>query len=156
MSAHLAFHAPIGSIIAWSDGTPRPPERHTKKLVAWRSANSQGRLISRCGGRTMGNLSFSPSFILHESDYGAGGVITLRVHRGFSVDSKLSFTIVERPAIGSARVFGRAGDGAELVHLAVNRAAAEEWLSRHGYRGAVIDEVTADEFAGTFAEGRAA
>ncbi len=38
MSALLAFHAPLGSIIAWSDGTPRPPARHTKKLAEGRAA----------------------------------------------------------------------------------------------------------------------
>ena len=104
MSATLAFHAPIGSIIAWSDGTPRPPKRHRKKLSAWQTSNSQGRLISKRGGRAIGNLSMSPTFTLHEGDYGAGGVIAIRVHRTFSQESGLRFTVVEPPAIGSVRV----------------------------------------------------
>ena len=156
MSATLAFHAPIGSIIAWSDGTPRPPKRHRKKLSAWQTSNSQGRLISKRGGRAIGNLSMSPTFTLHEGDYGAGAVIAIRVHRTFSLESALSFTIVERPAIGSVRVFDRAGEGAELVHLATHRAAAEEWLSRHGYPRAVLEEVTEDEVGADIIEGRAA
>ena len=156
MSATLAFHAPIGSIIAWSDGTPRPPKRHRKKLSAWQTSNSQGRLISKRGGRAIGNLSMSPTFTLHEGDYGAGGVIAIRVHRTFSQESGLRFTVVEPPAIGSVRVFDRAGESAELVHLAPHRAAAEEWLSRHGYPHAMLDEVTADEIAAAVLEGRAA
>lgn len=41
MSAHTIFEsAPIGAIVAWSDGTPRPPERHSKKLAAWENSNS--------------------------------------------------------------------------------------------------------------------
>lgn len=36
MSAHLAFLAPIGTVLAWSNGQPRPPERHRKKLSAWK------------------------------------------------------------------------------------------------------------------------
>lgn len=57
--------------------------------------------------------------------------------------------------IGSVRVFERAGDNAELVHFAPHRAAAEEWLSRHGYPNAVLEEVTADEIVADVVEGRA-
>ena len=93
---------------------------------------------------------------MHEADIGAGGVIAIRVHRCFSLDSRLQFTIVERPAIGSVRVFSHADPGAELVHLAAHRAAAEEWLSHHGYPRAILEEVTADEVGADAVEGRAA
>ena len=133
MSAHTIYdNAPIGSLVAWSDGTPRPPERFTRKLSAWQTHNSTGRLIQKQGERGIGGVGLSASFTLHEADYGAGGVIAIRVHRTFSLDSKLHFAILERPAIGSVRVFDRAGVGAELVHLAAHRQAADEWLSRHG------------------------
>lgn len=156
MSALSIFEdAPIASIIAWSDGTPRPPERHRKKLSAWKTANSQGRLIRKQGARGIGSVALSAEFTLHEADYGGGGVIAIRVHRTFSVGSALRFTIIERPSPGSVRVFDRAGDHAELVHLAPHRAAAEEWLTRHGYPNAVLDEVTADEVAADVVEGRA-
>lgn len=157
MSAHAIYdHAPIGSIIAWSDGTPRPPERFTKKLAAWLTNNGKGRLIRKQPGRCMGNLSLSASFTLHETDFGAGGVVAIRVHRTFSLDSSLRFSVIERPAIGYVRVFDRAGEDAELVHLAPHRPAAEEWLSRHGYPRAVLEEVTADEVGAAIVEGRAA
>jgi len=157
MSAHSIFEdAPIGSIVAWSDGTPRPPERHRKKLSAWQNNNSRGRLIAKRGERNSGTVALPVYFTLHEADFGAGGVIAIRVHRTFSVDSALRFTIVERPAPGSVRVFGRPGDNAELVHLAPHRPAAEEWLSRHGYPNAVLEEVSADEVAADSVEGRAA
>lgn len=156
MSAHIAFMAPIGSIIAWSDGTPRPPERHRRKLSAWQSNNSSGRLIRKQGELGSGSVILPASFTLHEADHGAAGVITIRVHRTFSLETRLTFTIVERPAIGSCRVFDRAGEHAELVHLAANRRAAEEWLSRHGYPHAVLEVVTADEVAAHVVEGRAA
>lgn len=156
MSALSIFEdAPIASIIAWSDGTPRPPERHRKKLSAWKTNNSQGRLIRKQGERGIGTVALAADFTLHEADYGGGGVIAIRVHRTFLVDSVLRFTIVERPSPGSVRVFDRAGDNAELVYLAPHRAAAEEWLSRHGYPNAVLDEVTADDVAADVVEGRA-
>lgn len=157
MSAHIIYdHAPIGSVVAWSDGTPRPPERFTRKLSAWQSSNSRGRLISKGGGRAIGNLSLSATFTLHEANYGTGGVVALRVHRTFSLESALSFTIVERPGTGTVRVFDRAGENAELVYLALHRAAAEEWLSRHGYPSAVLEEVTEDEVGADIIEGRVA
>ena len=156
MSAHIAFMAPIGTIIAWSDGAPRPSERHRRKLSAWQSNNSSGRLIRKQDERAAGNIILPANFTLHEADHGAGGVIAIRVHRSFSLETSLTFTIVERPAIGSCRVFDRAGDNAELVHLAANRQVAEEWLSRHGYPHAVLEVVTADEVAAAVVEGRAA
>ncbi|ACM39590.1 MULTISPECIES: hypothetical protein [Rhizobium/Agrobacterium group] len=155
MSAHLAFIAPIGSIISWSDGTPRPSERHHRKLSAWQTNNSSGRLIRKQDEHPVGTTVVPPCFTIHEADYGAGGVIAIRVHRTFSLVSSLTFTIIERPAFGSFRVFDRTGDNAELVHLAASRQAAEEWLSRHGYPNAVIEEVTADEIAADAVEGRA-
>ena len=157
MSASLIYDlAPIGSIVAWSDGTPRPPERHKKKLAAWETRNSKGRLIRKQGKRGAGNVSLSPDFTLHEGDFGAGGVIAIRIHRTFSLDTELLFKVIERPVLGAVRVFDRAGANAELVHLATNRQAAEEWLTRHGYPNAVLEEVSADESAAHAAEGRAA
>lgn len=157
MSAHTIIdNAPIGSIVTWSDGTPQPPTRFRKKLASWQTNNSRGRLIRKQGGRSGGSVPLSACFTLHEADYGAGGVIAIRVHRTFSSGSKLHFTIAERPAIGSVRVFDRAGDDAELVYLATNEADAKEWLTRHGYPRAALEEVTADEVGADAVEGRAA
>lgn len=131
------------------------PERHRRKLEAWKTSNSQGRLIRKQGGRDIGALDPAASFTLHEADYGSGGVIAIRVHRTFSLVSSLRFTLLERPPVGSVRVFDRPGDHAELVHLAPHRPAAELWLSAHGYPKAVLEEVTADEGAADAVEGRA-
>lgn len=157
MSASLIYDlAPIGSIVAWSDGSSRPPERHRKKLSAWQTRNSQGRLIRKEGKRGVGITSLSPCFTLHEGDLGANGIITVRIHRTFSLDSGLTFKVVERPTLGSVRIFDRPGVNAELVHLADNRQAAAEWLIRHGFPHAVHSEVTADEVAADHIEGRSA
>lgn len=156
MSALFIFQAPIGSLIAWTDETPRPPERHRKKLSQWQTNNSRGRLIRKQGGRAVGSISPPASFTLHEADYGSGGVIAMRVHRTFSADSRQRFRVLERLAIGAIRVFDRPGEDAELVYLASDCADAEEWLTRHGYPNPVLDEVTADEIAADVVEGRAA
>ena len=157
MSAQLIFDlVPLGSLIRYSDGTLRPPERFAKKLASWENRNSAGRLIRKQGERRIGNTTLPASITLHEGNYGSGGVIVLTVHKSFSVNTDLKFTVAERPAIGSVRVLDRPGDDAELVYLASHRADAEEWLTRHGYPDAVLDEVTADTVAADSVEGRAA
>lgn len=76
----------------------------------------------------------------------------LRVFKTFSVDSALTFAVIEQPKPGSVRVLDRQG---ELVHLAQNREAAEAWLASHGYPGATLDEVQADQPVAVI-DGRAA
>lgn len=156
MFAFLIYErAPIGSIVAWSDGTPRPPERHKKKLSAWKTRNSQGRLIRKHGERTTGSYVAWPNFTLHEGDFGGNGTIVIRVHRTFGVDSDPIFKVLERPPLGAIRIFDRAGEFAELIHLAENREAAEAWLKQHGYPNAVLEDVVAGEIAAAVVKGRA-
>lgn len=63
---------------------------------------------------------------------------------------------MERPKPGSVCVFNRAGEGAELVHLAAHHQAAQEWLSRHGYPRAVLEKVTECEIGAEVVDGRTA
>lgn len=155
MSAQSIFDlAPVGSIVAWSDGTPRPPERNKKKLAGWRSNNARGRLIAKQGERRLGTVVIPAGFTLHETDLASGGVIVMKVFRTFTVTSSLCFEVVERPPFGFVRIFDRPGDGRELVHLAADRREAEVWLSRHGYPHAVLEEVS--DLVVVEGEGRAA
>ena len=157
MSAQLIYDlVPLDSIIRYSDGTPRPPTRHRKKLSAWESANGGGRLIRKTPARQTGQYSSPAQFTLHEGDYGSGGVIMLRVHKSFSVECGLKFVVVSRPAPGSVQVFDHASESAELVHLAASRQDAEVWLQSHGYPNAVLEDVSADPVAANAIEGRAA
>jgi hypothetical protein len=157
MSVQLIYDlAPLGSIIRFSDGTPRPPERHRKKVAAWEHRNSGGRLIRKQAERRIGNTVVGASITLHAGDYGGGGVVVLRVHRTFSVDSDLTFVVTGRPKVGAVRVLDRPGDDAELVYLGSHRADAETWLQSHGYPDAVLDEVTVDAPATSIMDGRTA
>lgn len=146
MSANLIFDlAPIGAIIAWSDGTPRPPERFNKKLAAWKTRNSRGRLVYKEGPRVSGNHASPGYFTLHEGDLGSKGTIVVTIYRTFALDSALSFKVVERPPLGTVRIFDRASSSRQLVHLADSHMAAKIWLESHGYADAVLENVTADE-----------
>lgn len=157
MSAQLIYDlVPLGSIVTYSDGTPRPPDRHRKKLATWENRNSGGRLIRKRAETRIGNTTLPASITLHKGDYGSQGTIVMRIHQTFSVNSGLNFVVTERPAIGSILVLDRAGDDAELVYVACHRADAEEWLTRHGYPNAVLKEVTANDVAAATVEGRVA
>lgn len=157
MSASLIFDiAPLGSLVAYSDGQPKPPARFTRKLAAWKSRNGVGRLVRKEPGRERPTYSSPPCFTLHEGDFSSGGIILVMVTRTYGIDSDLRFRVVERPKVGQVRVLQNVGDNVELLHLANNREAAELWLAKAGYARARLDEVTADEVGADAVEGRAA
>ncbi|MGO4841759.1 hypothetical protein AB4144_56805, partial [Rhizobiaceae sp. 2RAB30] len=93
---------------------------------------------------------------MHEGNFASGAVILVTVMRTHSVDSDLSFEIVERPAIDVVRVLQQIGDNSELLHLAQDREAAELWLAKAGYSSAKLEEVTAEEVVADVVECRAA
>lgn len=157
MSASLIFDiAPLGSLVAYSDGTPKPPARFTKKLAAWERRNGVGRLVRKEPARERPTYSSPPCFTLHEGDFGERGIVLVTVMRTYSLDSELSFRVIERPRVGQVRVVQDVGENAELLHLADSREAAELWLAKAGYSRARLEEITADEVGADVVEGRVA
>lgn len=157
MSASLIFDiAPLGSLVSYSDGQPKPPARFSRKLAAWNSRDGIGRLVCKEPGRERPTYMTPPSFTLHEGDFGEGGNILITVMRSYGIDSDLRFRVIERPKIGQVRVVQDVGENVELLHLAEDREAAEPWLARAGYSRARIEEITADEVGADAIEGRAA
>jgi hypothetical protein len=156
MSAHIIYdNAPLGALIRYSDGTPKPPARFSRKLADWERRNGLGRLVRKSPPRDRPTYSAPASITLNEGNF-PGGVILVTVMRSHSVDSDLRFQIVERPAIGMVRILQQIGDDDELLHLADSREAADLWLAKTGYRNAHLEEVTADEVGADVVEGRAA
>jgi hypothetical protein len=130
MSAHTIYDcASLGSVIRYSDGTPKPPVRFRKKLSAWEGRNGTGRLVKKEPPQSRATYSSPACFSLHEGDFGQGGIIVVAIRRTWSVESDLRFEIVERPAIGMIPVLQDIGDSAELLNLARDREAAESWLA---------------------------
>ena len=106
------------------------------------SPRSPGRLICKRAALERGTHTIPASFTLHEGDYGSNGTIVMRVHKTFDVNSPRNFTVREQPKPGSVIVMSRPGELGELVYLAANRSEAEDWLIRHGYPEAELQEVT--------------
>ena len=65
MSAALIFDiAPLGSLVAYSDGTPRPPARFTRKLAAWERRNGTARSWNvMADGRCLASLEDRASLV---------------------------------------------------------------------------------------------
>jgi len=142
MSAQHVFDtAPLGSLIRFSDGAPRPPARFTRKLADWVNRNGAGRLMRKSPGVDRGSSGYPASFALHLGSYGSNGTIVLVVTRHFLVTSSLHFEIAEMPLPGSVRVLTAFGDGDELRHLAPDMASAQAWLAAHQYSNARFDLV---------------
>jgi hypothetical protein len=157
MSAQYIFDtAPLGALIRFSDGTPKPPIRFTKKLAAWENNNAVGRLTAKSAASQMGSHMMPAAFALHMGDYGSNGVIILTVTRTFTVITRLAFEILDCPQPGMVLVLQRYGERTEMLHLAASHQAAQSWLGEHGYRDAWLEEVVGDAPFDTPEIGRAA
>lgn len=143
MSAQQIFAtAPLGALIRYGDGTPRPPARFSKKLAAWQRNNGVGRLVRKNPERNGGSGStFPASITLHEGDLSSAGVILVVMHRTWSVTSDLQFAIAELPRPGMVQIIQAFRDSVELLHLAEDREAADLWLAKNPHSGARLEVV---------------
>lgn len=157
MSAITIYdNAPLGSLIRYSDGKSKPPARFSRKVRDWETRNGTGRLVRKEPPHERPGYNSPAYFTLHGGDISKGSVILVTVMHTYSTDSTLTFEIVERPSIGMVRVLQSIGDGDELLHLAENREAAEQWLVKHHFSNAWLQDVTADEVGADVIEGRSA
>jgi hypothetical protein len=128
--------APLGALVRYTDGAPKPPARFTKKLAAWERANGVGRLVKKEQPRSYSTWTAPASFTLHEGNFSSDGVILVTIMRSHSADSQLIFEVAENPKPGQVRVLLDFGGNSELLHLAANAEAAELWIAKEGYRNA--------------------
>lgn len=148
MSAQYIYDtAPLGSLIRYSNGEPRPPERFRRKLAAWNNDNGTGRLVERYPGQVTDNYRSPAHFMLHLATYGSQGVIVMTVRRAYSVESPLNFEIVDTPKSGQVRVLTSFQGKDELRHLAADMASAEAWMRDNPYSGMRAEIVTDADLA---------
>lgn len=134
-------HAPLGAIIRFADGQPRPPERFKRKLRDWETRNGTGRLVERNAGQA----GRSGTFSLRIGDYGDRGVIIIKFNRVYSADSQGTFTVDSLPGAGEALIITERPGRTELQHLAPDEASARRWLAEHHYPGARIEIASGTE-----------
>ena len=134
MSAQNIYDtAPLGALIRYSDNTPQPPARFTKKLAAWKDRNGAGRLTRK----TPPHDTLPAMITLHLGNF--YGVISMS--RVYPVNTGLSFETIEMPRPGMVRILQDYGDTSELLHLAENREEAEKWLTEKRHNNARLEDV---------------
>jgi hypothetical protein len=136
--------APLGALVRYTDGAPKPPTRFTKKLAAWERANGVGRLVKKEPPRSYSTWTAPASFTLHEGNFSSDGVILVTIMRSHSAVSSLIFEVAEVPKPGQVRVLLDFGGNSELLYLAANAEAAELWIAKEGYRNARLEIVGDD------------
>jgi hypothetical protein len=157
MSATDMFdNAPLGSIVSFSDGQAKPPARFVNKLRKWESNNGSGLLIRKEPAVQRPTWASPATITLHLANYSSGGVVVLTVQHTHLVTSRLEFSLLKRPAPGSILILHPWGAGMELLHLAVNRAAAQTWLAGNRYSEAIFEEVSSESCAASPIIGRVA
>ena len=143
MSAqHIFDHAPLGSLIRYSNGAPKPPTRFVNKVRTWERENGVGRLIRKEPAVHRATWNSPACITLHCGSYSSHGTVVLTVRHSHCVDSRLAFSLEDRPTAGSILVLQHWAESIELLHVAANRLAAESWLQTNPYSDAVLEEVS--------------
>lgn len=137
--------APLGALIRYTDSSPRPPARFTKKLAAWERSNGVGRLVKKEPPRVYPTWTAPASFTLHEGNFSSDGVILVTIMRTHSADSQLTFEVADEPKAGQVRILLDFGGNTELLPLAESVTAAELWIAREGHRNARLEIVGDNE-----------
>ncbi len=153
---HIYENAPLGALIAYSDGTPEPPDNPEERLAEWFSRNGLGPLVAKHPAAEYPFHTDPPTITLRVSEYGDPAPLSKRGTRTFTTDSDLTFWIVNPPCVGDVRILRDVDGVVEMLHLARSRAAAERWLVDNPGPNIRLEEITADEIVAHVVEGRAA
>jgi hypothetical protein len=125
--------APLGAIIRYHDGTPKPPARFSRKVQAWERSNGSGQLVKKEPASRLGTYEHPASFTLFKGDFGSNGIVLIKAFETFRVTSPLQFEVTRTPPVGSVRVLSIESTGtSELIHLAPDQASADAWIARNG------------------------
>ena len=83
MSATTIFDtAPLGALIRYTDGSPKPPARFTKKLAAWKEKNATGLLVRKeCASVLAGGWRIGAGFSLRVGEFGTARTVVMIVNK---------------------------------------------------------------------------
>lgn len=134
---HIYETAPLGSLIRYGNGQPRPPEHFKRKVRAWQNENGAGRLVKRRPATDTRPATLT----LHLGDFESDNIIIMVAHKHFDLDGTETFELIEPPMAGTVRVLTRDGDHDELRYLAPDMTAAEQWMKEHRYANMRVEVV---------------
>jgi hypothetical protein len=119
--------APLGALVSFSDGTPRPPDRFNKKLSAWKSRNAKGIFVKADPADPKWDWSKDSITIrTSESDY-------LVVNMTFSTTDDKDYTIEAMPKPWTILAYSDFDGRREIAHIWENERHARDWFQRNRY-----------------------
>ena len=139
----LIAAAPLGALVAYSDGRPRPPERPKHRLAEWRRFNGVGRLDSVTPTEMRGAHEDPARFVLHVGDVGTFGTVVLTVRMCFDARSPLTFAVIDA-APGAVIGFVTDGVHLELGGVFADEGSAPAWLGAPRAERTFLAEVRPD------------
>lgn len=121
----------LGTIIAFSDGTPKPLACHKRKRNRWEDRNGTGELIRKTHMANYKTYSLPASMTLLVSKVRENGIGLVVRQYSFNVDTDLQFEVVKTPTPGSIHIVKRNTRGSALLHTAEGHKSADGWLEKH-------------------------
>lgn len=123
---------PIGATVAFTDGTPKPPAGHKRKVKDWEGRNGSGVFMGvEPKSDNPAHTWSKDSFVMRMSE---SPVLVVNLH--FSVPSLVEsgreFTVTH-PNAGAIIACSTYGGRVELVHMWAGVQAAYDWGRRKGY-----------------------
>ena len=82
--------APLGACVRFSDGTPKPPAAHNKKLLTWERSNGEGMVVHKDQGRS-GPATIALEMKVYRS---RAGVACIRFRQIHVAGSRLDYEIL--------------------------------------------------------------
>ncbi|MET3523811.1 hypothetical protein [Mesorhizobium abyssinicae] len=149
-------NALLGSLVRYLDPSTQPPTDNEEAFAAWKKRNGVGWLVRRSPPRPDMTWSSSGTITLQQGGFPMDLDATIAARQDFSLDSDLSFHVIEQPLPGSVRILQVYGTNSILIYLAENWENAEIWLEESRHINVRLEEIGVDEICADFVEGRAA
>lgn len=147
--------APIGALVRHTDSSTQPPANDEDAFAAWKQCNGVGWLVRRSPPRPEMIWSSSGTITLQQGGFPMSLDVAIASRQDFSLDSDLSFQIIERPLPGNLRILQEYGTNSILIYLAETVADTGRWLDESRRINVRLEEVGVDETCADFVEGRA-
>jgi hypothetical protein len=116
---------PYGAFVTFSDGTPKPPPRHTKKIAKWERSNGQGYFVKADPPYNYEGAVGGVTIQLIDSD-------VLVYNYGISLNSNLTFNVTLPPP-GTVLAYREWREAFEVNHVHKDLNAYIAWCQRNRY-----------------------
>lgn len=132
--------APLGAVITYTDGTPRPPARFTNQVSKWSRNNGSGVLVAklpntRADGASVFALRAGSAYIDRDA--------VLVMNTGFDTNSDLHFAVDRAPTPGHILCLNGSDRDRQVLAIARTQGEADTWAERNRFSSITLETVSA-------------